>query len=86
MLASSPARANTVKMSHGLLRTRCELDSEGRELLRHAMEELHLSARAYDRMPKVARTIADLAEAFDIRMFGSDPILSVVLEKLRVYG
>ncbi len=67
MLASSPARANTVKMSHGLLRTRCELDSEGRELLRHAMEELHLSARAYDRMLKVARTIADLAESQGIR-------------------
>ena len=54
-------------MTHGLLRTHCKLDAEGRELLRRAMEELHLSARAYDRILKVARTIADLAESKDIR-------------------
>ena len=53
-------------MSHSQLKTHCKLDREGRELLRHAMEELHLSARAYDRILKVARTIADLAESKDI--------------------
>jgi magnesium chelatase family protein len=47
-------------MSHGLLKAHCKLDSEGREFFRCAMEELHLSARAYDRILKVARTIADL--------------------------
>jgi magnesium chelatase family protein len=38
------------------------LDEEGRNLLRYAMDDLKLSARAYDRILKVARTIADLAE------------------------
>lgn len=39
----------------------CGLDREGQTLLRRAVEELALSARAYDRILKVARTIADLA-------------------------
>jgi magnesium chelatase family protein len=38
-----------------------ELDEESQGLLRYAMEDLKLSARAYDRILKVARTIADLA-------------------------
>jgi hypothetical protein len=45
-----------------MLKTHCRLDAAGQELIRHAMEELHLSARAYDRLLKVSRTIADLAE------------------------
>lgn len=49
------------------LRQFCGLDETSMELLRHAMNELGLSARAYDRILKVARTIADLA--------GSDRIL-----------
>ena len=39
----------------------CALDELTKELLRHAMSDLRLSARAYDRILKVARTIADLA-------------------------
>lgn len=44
----------------------CALDAEGRELLEQAMQRLGLSARAYHRVLKVARTIADLAEAESI--------------------
>ena len=65
--AGKPKCRANAQMTHGLLRTHCKLDAEGRELLRRAMEELHLSARAYDRILKVARTIADLAESKDIR-------------------
>jgi magnesium chelatase family protein len=39
----------------------CELDEATKELLKFAMTDLNLSARAYDRILKVARTIADLA-------------------------
>jgi magnesium chelatase family protein len=43
------------------LKAHCELDEPTRELLQHAMAEYNLSARAYDRILKVSRTIADLA-------------------------
>ncbi|MFI3331924.1 MAG: YifB family Mg chelatase-like AAA ATPase [Rikenellaceae bacterium] len=44
-----------------MIREFCPLDSAARRMLEMAMERLHLSARAYDRIIKVARTIADLA-------------------------
>ena len=43
------------------LRTYCAIDDTTLELLKLAMNDLNLSARAYDRILKVARTIADLA-------------------------
>jgi magnesium chelatase family protein len=49
------------QMGSRLLRKTCTLDIASSKLLKVAMEKLHLSARAYDRILKVARTIADLA-------------------------
>ena len=48
------------------IRNYCKLDSASLDLLKTAMERLNLSARAYDRILKVARTIADLAHAPEI--------------------
>ena len=44
------------------IREYCKIDSQAQELLRIAINQLGLSARAYDRILKVARTIADLNE------------------------
>jgi magnesium chelatase family protein len=54
------------RMGSRELRTYCELDELTRDLLKHAMTEYNLSARAYDRILKVARTIADLAASESI--------------------
>lgn len=51
------------RMTHAQIRRHCALDAKLGDLLQHAMEQLQLSARAYDRILKVARTIADLAGA-----------------------
>lgn len=59
--AGSPKCRANAGMSSTQLKTHCKLNAEGQELLRHAIEELQLSARAYDRILKVSRTIADLA-------------------------
>ena len=49
------------------VRQHCKLISEANGYLEHAMEEMNFSARAHDRILKVARTLADLAGAPDIR-------------------
>jgi magnesium chelatase family protein len=49
------------QMSHKQVRKFCELGKEESELLKLAMTELNFSARAYDKILKVSRTIADLA-------------------------
>ncbi len=48
------------------IQTLCKLNSECRNLLKMAINELNLSARAYDRILRVARTISDLADSEDI--------------------
>ena len=54
-------------MNPAMLREFCRLDAACSAMLGRAMERLDLSARAYDRIVKVARTIADLAASPDIR-------------------
>jgi magnesium chelatase family protein len=61
----SPCNA---RMSQAQIRTHCAIDKAQAELLSQAMEQLSLSARAYDRVLKVARTIADLSRTDRIEM------------------
>jgi magnesium chelatase family protein len=49
------------------IREFCKLDAAGEELLKMAITKLGLSARAYDRILKVGRTIADMTDSADIR-------------------
>ena len=49
------------QMTSKMLKEICEISTAGQTLLKTAMERLNLSARAYDRILKVSRTIADLA-------------------------
>ena len=58
---------NAMMPSHQVKQV-CQISEAGKTLLKKAMERLGLSARAYDRILKVARTIADIAESEDIRV------------------
>ncbi len=55
------------QMSSKMLKEICMINTAGKNLLKTAMEKLNLSARAYDRILKVSRTIADLAISEDIK-------------------
>jgi magnesium chelatase family protein len=55
------------QMSSKQLKEICTISTAGQNLLKVAMEKLNLSARAYDRILKVSRTIADLAASADIK-------------------
>ncbi len=54
-------------MRVGEIRLFCKLDDQSQSLMRAAMTQLQLSARGYHRVLKLARTIADLAEALQYR-------------------
>lgn len=56
------------QMSTKLVREICKINTAGETLLKTAMEKLGLSARAYDRILKVSRTIADLASSEEIKI------------------
>lgn len=55
------------QMSSKLLKEICILNQASQLLIKTAMEKLNLSARAYDRILKVSRTIADLSQSEDIK-------------------
>ena len=63
----NPIIFNNSQMSSKDIDKYCSLQPEGLSLLKTAMEKLSLSARAFDRIKKVARTIADLEESPDIK-------------------
>ena len=54
------------RMSHKQIEKHCKIDSHCQQMLKHAMTELGLSARAHDKVCKLARTIADMAGAENI--------------------
>ena len=58
-----------------LVRQHCKLDAESNGYLEHAMEQMNFSARAHDRILKVARTLADLGGSENIR---SNDILEAI--------
>jgi magnesium chelatase family protein len=64
---NNPNVHNNAQMSSKMLHTFCDIDETGRTLLKNAMERLSLSARAFDRILKVSRTIADLDRSESIQ-------------------
>ncbi|OYT72171.1 MAG: magnesium chelatase [Chloracidobacterium sp. CP2_5A] len=64
--SAPPAMFCNAHMTPRAIRRHCKLDGTSARLLETAMERLGLSARAYDRILKVSRTIADLEDAADV--------------------
>ena len=59
---------NNAMMPSNMVMELCLINSIGQTLLKTAMQRLNLSARAYDRILKVSRTIADLAQSDEIKV------------------
>lgn len=64
---NNPGIYCNAQMSSKMLKEICVISQVGANLLKAAMEKLNLSARAYDRILKVSRTIADLSASEDIK-------------------
>jgi len=65
---NKPELHANAQMSPQMVRDICKINAAGQTLLKKAMEKLGLSARAYDRILKVSRTIADLAGSDEIKL------------------
>lgn len=63
----NPGYYCNAQMSSKMLRDICLIGTAGQGLLKTAMEKFNLSARAYDRILKVSRTIADLSQSMEIK-------------------
>ncbi|GHA67833.1 hypothetical protein GCM10007389_21460 [Pontibacter akesuensis] len=63
-----PQIHSNAMMPSQMVKEVCQISDAGRTLLKTAMERLGLSARAYDRILKVSRTIADLADSPEIKI------------------
>jgi magnesium chelatase family protein len=64
----TPGIHNNAQMGPSVLKKICCLDEASQQLLKKAMQRLNLSARAYDRILKVSRTIADLSASHSIQL------------------
>jgi magnesium chelatase family protein len=64
---NNPGIYCNAQMSSKMLKEICVINQVGANLLKAAMEKLNLSARAYDRILKVSRTIADLSQSEEIK-------------------
>jgi magnesium chelatase family protein len=66
--AAFPDVHANAQMSPKMLKEYCVVSNAGQNLLKAAMQKLNLSARAYDRILKVARTVADLSQSPEIKI------------------
>jgi magnesium chelatase family protein len=65
---ATPEIYSNAMMPSQMVKEVCQINEAGRTLLKTAMERLGLSARAYDRILKVSRTIADLSDSKEIKI------------------
>ncbi|HEY0753414.1 MAG TPA: YifB family Mg chelatase-like AAA ATPase [Ktedonobacteraceae bacterium] len=72
---------SNAEMGPAEVRDYCEVDVSGEKLLKAAMQQLHLSARAFHRILKLARTIADLA---DSKMIQANHIAEAIQYRPRI--